>query len=211
MIQAQAALKGLEPLKFEDEQRDEMSEEQKRITNDEKGKSKEVNKAVAEENEKLLGFCRRIVSTAKAIDRSLRDLKGDTFVERMHARLPKIPSSGSSGERSADVQVGDSEESTQKAYVEWANRVRFEYCDLSIPSSEDTSDDVPHYKFYYNNEARMLASSDIPKRSLAIAKEVCDPIGYALDLRTMLITVVVGCTHDELTCRLELFYFPPSG
>ncbi|KAK7676142.1 hypothetical protein QCA50_020892 [Cerrena zonata] len=172
VIQAQAALKGLEPLRFEDDQRDEMSEEQKRITNDEKGKNKEINKAVAEENEKLLGFCKKIVSTAKAIDRSLRDLKGDSFVERMHARLPKIPSSGSSGDKPAQVQLGDSEESTQKSYIEWANRVRFEYCDLSIPAQEDTGDDVPHYKFYYNNEARMLASSDIPKRSLAIAKEL---------------------------------------
>ena len=30
----------------------------------------------------------------------------------------------------------------------------------------------PHYKHAYNHEARMLTNSDIPKRSLAIAKEV---------------------------------------
>ena len=66
-----------------------------------------------------------------------------------------------------------------KAYMEWANRVRFEYCDLTIPCPEAPTEDnvqeedmVPHYKFYYNNEARMLANSDLPKRSLAIAKEV---------------------------------------
>ena len=56
--------------------------------------------------------------------------------------------------------------------MEWANRVRFEYCDLTVPSSTGESEEDPHYKFYYNTEARMLANSDIPKRSLAIAKEV---------------------------------------
>lgn len=172
VIQAQAALKGLEPIKIEEEETVEMSEEQKRITNDDKGKGKDVNKAVAEENEKLLGFCTRILATARAIDRSLRDLKGDAFVDRLHTSLPKIPGSASAGEDRQVVDAGDTEESAQKAYIEWANRVRFEYCDLTV-SSSDTNDDVPNYKFYYNNEARMLASSDIPKRSLAIAKEVC--------------------------------------
>ncbi|CAL1700032.1 unnamed protein product [Somion occarium] len=171
VIQAQAALKGLEPIKIEEEETVEMSEEQKRITNDDKGKGKDVNKAVAEENEKLLGFCTRILATARAIDRSLRDLKGDAFVDRLHTSLPKIPGSASAGEDRQVVDAGDTEESAQKAYIEWANRVRFEYCDLTV-SSSDTNDDVPNYKFYYNNEARMLASSDIPKRSLAIAKEL---------------------------------------
>lgn len=32
---------------------------------------------------------------------------------------------------------------------------------------------ILNYKHHYSNEARMLANSDIPKRSLAIAKEVC--------------------------------------
>lgn len=61
-------------------------------------------------------------------------------------------------------------------------QVRFEYCDLSIQTASSTKaggkavsrEDVqtPNYKFYYNNDARMLANADIPKRSLAIAKEV---------------------------------------
>ena len=64
-----------------------------------------------------------------------------------------------------------------EAYVKWANRVRFEYCDLTVQQPEtpaDAEDQTPHFKFYFNNEARMLANSDIPKRSLAIAKEVSD-------------------------------------
>ena len=196
VIQAQAALKGLEPIRFDAEQEEQMSEEQKRVTNDGKGKAREANKAVAEENQKLLGFCRKIVTTAKAIDRSLRELKGDAFLERMHSRLPKIPSAGSGDQKPVEVPLGDSEESIQKAYVEWANRVRFEYCDLSITSPDDASDDVPHYKFYYNNEARMLASSDIPKRSLAIAKEVCDLVCRTSDSCMVLIIFTVGRPDD---------------
>jgi len=55
--------------------------------------------------------------------------------------------------------------------------VRFEYCDLRIAPPPMTDgkapeDWSPNYKFFYNNEARMLTNSDIPKRSLAIAKEL---------------------------------------
>ena len=55
----------------------------------------------------------------------------------------------------------------------WATRARFEYCDLTVPSPVDkppSHDEPPNYKFYYNTDARMLASSDIPKRSLADSK-----------------------------------------
>ncbi|KAL4245719.1 hypothetical protein ABKN59_001670 [Abortiporus biennis] len=182
VIQAQAALKGLEATakKEDNMSEDNMTEEQKRMTVDSNGKGKakdlDGSGALTEENMKLSGFCKRILGTAKAIDRSLRDTKGVRFVERLHASLPKIPgTSGSgSGNTNQDIVVaGDSEESVQKAYIEWANRVRFEYCDLTIPSEKvDAGDDTPHFKFFYNNEARMLANSDIPKRSLAIAKEL---------------------------------------
>lgn len=178
VIQAQAALKGLEGMKTTEPETFEMSEEQKRMTADEKGKAKDDGMIVSEENKKLLNFCQRIVNTAKAIDRSLVETKGKAFVERLHAGLPKIPGTSTSialGE-SADIEVGETEESAMQAYVKWANRVRFEYCDLTIPPTENTGegdqDQTPHYKFYFNNEARMLANSDIPKRSLAIAKEV---------------------------------------
>jgi hypothetical protein len=141
---------------------------------DSKGKSKEISTPVADENRKLLSFCQRILATANAIDRSLRETKGDAFVERLHASLPKILTSSS--EEGILVDAGATEESATKAYVEWATRVRFEYCDLTIPTTtpaaNETELQLPHYKSYYNNEIRMLALSDIPKRSLAIAKEV---------------------------------------
>lgn len=173
-IQAQAALKGLEGVKPADVLPEELTEEQKRMTVDTKGKSKEPALEVSDENQRLLDFCRRILGTANAIDRSLRDTKGDAFVDRLHASLPKILTSSSAHVR---VDAGNTEESAQKAYMEWATRVRFEYCDLSVPVSDkddpnDGENHSPHYKFFYNNEARMLANSDIPKRSLAIAKEV---------------------------------------
>ncbi|KAF7352807.1 Baculoviral IAP repeat-containing protein 6 [Mycena venus] len=174
-IQAHAALKALEGVKAPEPTDEELTEEQKRMTVDTKGKSKEVSAPVADENQKLLSFCHRILGTADAIDRSLRETKGDAFVERLHASLPKILTS-SSGEE-YNVDAGATEESATKAYVEWATRVRFEYCDLTIPptgppASNETEPQLPHYKSYYNNEIRMLALSDIPKRSLAIAKEL---------------------------------------
>lgn len=172
-IQAQAALKGLERPKSAIETPTELTEEQKRMTVDLKGKSKEVVTATSDENQKLLDFCNRILSTTAAIDRSLRETKGDKFVTRLQASLPKIYTASSASD--IKIDVGSTEESAKKAYLEWAIRVRFEYCDLTIPSTSTTEgeDQQPHFKFYYNNEARMLANSDIPKRSLAIAKEVC--------------------------------------
>jgi hypothetical protein len=173
VIQAQAALKGLEGIKPVEAEPEEMTEEQKRMTNDPKGKTKEPSTPTSDENIKLLNFCRRILATANAIDRSLRETKGDAFVDRLHAGLPKIHTSSSSN---TYVDGGATDETAAKAYVDWAMRVRFEYCDLTVPKSDnDTNNDdpLPHYKFYYNNEARILANSDIPKRSLAIAKEVC--------------------------------------
>ncbi|KAI0092127.1 ubiquitin conjugating enzyme family protein [Irpex rosettiformis] len=175
VIQAQAAIKGLEPSIAAQNADGEMTEEQKRMTQDDKGKGKQVNKVVLEENVKLLEFCKRILANAKAIDRALVQTKGTAFVERLHASLPKIPGTSSSNGGAAEVQVGveDSEEEVQRVYVDWANRVRFEYCDLTVPQAEDAAEDEAlHYKFYYNAEARMLANSDIPKRSLAIAKEL---------------------------------------
>lgn len=177
VIQAQAAIKGLEGAKQAELEPAEMTEEQKRVTNDTKGKTKEILAvALSEENEKLFSFCNRILATANAIDRALREVKGDSFVKRLHDSLPRIHRASEDKSEEVYVEADATDEATQKAYVEWANRVRFEYCDLSIPAPESdvrrSSDEPPNYKFYFNNEARMLASADIPKRSLAIAKEV---------------------------------------
>ncbi|KAF5387646.1 hypothetical protein D9615_000388 [Tricholomella constricta] len=170
-IQAQAALKGLEGVKPQESPQEELTEEQKRMTVDTKGKSKEQAVEVSDENQKLLDFCHRILATANAIDRSLRDTKGDAFVDRLHASLPKLFTTSSVP---IHVDAGTTEESARKAYMEWATRVRFEYCDLTIPAEIGSEEEntTPHFKFYYSNEARMLANSDIPKRSLAIAKEL---------------------------------------
>ena len=176
VIQAHAALKGLERVKSTDDTPEELTEEQKRMTlEDMKGKSKDSDAPVCEDNEKLIAFCRRILYTAKAIDRSLTETKGDAFVERLHSSLPKLPSANNRS--SAHILAGGTEEEAMKVYMEWATRSRFEYCDLTVSppakvSQGQDDDATPHYKFHFNNEARMLANSDIPKRSLAIAKEV---------------------------------------
>ncbi|KAF7288254.1 Baculoviral IAP repeat-containing protein 6 [Mycena chlorophos] len=103
-----------------------------------------------------------MINTAHAIDRS-----------RARPRAMHLLSG-------ALVDAGSTDESARKAYVEFATRVRFEYCDLTIPPTvpppgNDTEAQVPHYKSYFNNEIRMLALSDLPKRSLAIAKELSIP------------------------------------
>ncbi|KAI6113724.1 hypothetical protein EV401DRAFT_2058688 [Pisolithus croceorrhizus] len=170
VIQARAAIKGLEGMKSSDLE-EEMTEEQKRMTAKGKGKAKEPSPSLDDENEKLLAFCRRILTTADAIDRSLRETKGDAFVDRLHASLPKILTSSTFDHIS--VRTGGTEEERKKAYLDWAMQVRFEYCDLTVASPDtDVNASVPHYKFYFNNEARMIANSDFPKRSLAIAKEL---------------------------------------
>ncbi|TFL06053.1 hypothetical protein BDV98DRAFT_499797 [Pterulicium gracile] len=174
-IQARAALKGLEGLKRPETPQEEMTEEQKRMTVSSKGKEREIAAPMYEENRRLVDFCRRILSTVNAIDRSLRETKGDQFVDRLHASLPKI---SSDPVFESLYNASEDDDTTEKTYVDWATRVRFQYCDLSIPQVSTATDAVgeddfvPHYKFYYNNEARVLANSDIPKRSLAISKEL---------------------------------------
>lgn len=171
-IQAQAAIKGLEGNKAAEAPTEELTEEQKRMTTETRENVEEAAPTVtSDENQKLLSFCKRILATTKAIDRSLREVKGDAFVERLHGSLPRMYSAGDESSQFR-VAADASEESVQKSYMEWAKRVRFEYCDLTVPETNPDSDTTPHYKFVYDNEARMLASSDIPKRSLAIAKEV---------------------------------------
>ncbi|KAB5592375.1 Ubiquitin conjugating enzyme family protein [Ceratobasidium theobromae] len=178
VIQAQAAIKGLEGMKplDLDHQEGEMTECEKRMTASEKGKQKEMADATPDENLSLLRFCERILSAAAGIDRSLRETKGDDFVNRLHASLPKAAGSGPAAASDEPIIMpGKTDEETIQIYESWANKARFEYCDLSIPSPVIKDGDAPaapSFKFYFNNDARMLANADIPKRSLAIAKEL---------------------------------------
>ncbi|CAE6494097.1 unnamed protein product [Rhizoctonia solani] len=180
VIQAQAAIKGLDGMKPADTEHPEgeMTESEKRMTISEKGKQKELADAVPDENLSLLRFCERILSAAAGIDRSLRETKGDDFVNRLLASLPKASGSapGPSSEDQPGVVPGETDEETIQIYESWANKCRFEYCDLSIPAPApkegENTPSAPSYKFYFNNDARMLANADIPKRSLAIAKEL---------------------------------------
>ena len=211
VIQARAAVKGLEGPKL-NEPVVEMTEEEKRMTSDEKGKAKDTGRTQSEENAKMLKFCQRIIDTAEAIDRSLAETKGDAFLQRLRASLPKIP--GTAEQSVGEVRAGETEEDTKKAYVEWANRVRFEYCDLTIPSLDapGQEDDSPHFKFFYNNEARMLANADIPKRSLAIAKEVRETTVVArFSLTPVRSLITARRTHNESTGRLELLDLLAGG
>ncbi|KAJ3794050.1 ArgJ family-domain-containing protein [Lentinula aff. detonsa] len=169
-LQVQAALKvsrskGLESSRAPDDLPPEPSEEQKRkAVVVIKGKPKEDKLPNSlDETVKLYSFCNRLLATTAQINRSLRELKGEDFVNRMHQSLPKAFTSASD---TIYVDVGDTEEDAKEAYVKWATSGRFEYCDLTIPATE------LNYKHYFNNENRMLVNANIPKRSVAIAKEL---------------------------------------
>lgn len=185
VVQAEAALKGLEGLIKAREAKkdpDAMTEEQKRqTTGGAKGK-KVVNGPVDDENEKLLAFCEGILNTVAAIDRSLEEIKGKAFMERMYKSLPRLSaaslarSSLSSADAAGDAFVSVPEEASESEartiYEAWAIKARFEYCDLEVKNSDGSTSSPPNYKFSYNSDARMLSHSDMPKRSLAIAREL---------------------------------------
>ena len=189
VIQAEAALKGLEGIikaRQAQENPETMTEEQKRqtTTGSVKGKGREADQ-VYEENDRLLKFCTGILNTASSIDRSLTEVKGDAFMDRMYASLPRMSAASRSRMSSsplaeavkashAPALASDaSEAEARKVYEAWATNERFQYCDLTVPTSDGlTPQGGPNYKFYFNSDARMLANSVIPKRSLAIAREL---------------------------------------
>jgi hypothetical protein len=189
VIQAEAALKGLEGIikaRQAQENPETMTEEQKRqtTTGSIKGKGREADQ-VYEENDRLLKFCTGILNTAASIDRSLTEVKGDAFMDRMYASLPRM-SAASRSRMSSSTQADAaraahapalasdaSEAEARKVYEAWATNERFQYCDLTVPTSDGLiPQGGPNYKFYFNSDARMLANSVIPKRSLAIAREL---------------------------------------
>ncbi|CDZ96453.1 Ubiquitin-conjugating enzyme [Phaffia rhodozyma] len=121
---------------------------------------------------KLQEFCQRIISTANSIDRALLDQKGSQFMARLQSSLSRrhglsIPTSV---DTTTDVDYEDMRK-IRANYEAWAKEVRFEYCDLSIESKEGGYD-VVTYRHAYSKEAALLRGANIPKRSLAIAKEL---------------------------------------
>ncbi|CCA72505.1 hypothetical protein PIIN_06442 [Serendipita indica DSM 11827] len=180
VIQAEAALKGLEGIiKAREAKRDpeNMTEEQKRMTNLNKGKK--PLSGFDEENDKLLKFCSGILNTAAAIDRSLTEIKGNAFMDRMYKSLPRLSAASQANtstsldlDDKAVLKSGASEAEARAVYEQWATKARFEYCDLEVKNAHGASSSPPNYKFSYNSDARMLVNSDMPKRSLAIAREL---------------------------------------
>jgi hypothetical protein len=127
-------------------------------------------------------------------------------LERIQESLPKIHTSDPAS-REVFVDAEASEEDVRQAYIGWATRARFEYCDLTVPPLADkpvNQDEPPNYKFYYNTDARMLASSDIPKRSLAIAKEVSR--NFALSFEGTYTGYSACGTYNKSPCRLGLVH-----
>lgn len=118
------------------------------------------------------------MTTRDAIDRALVEAKGAAFVKRLTDALPRIPGAQKLENVTVGISASDKPEDIQKAYVDWATRVRFEYCDLTLPQSPDDGNEtkeeeaVTKWKFCYNREARSLSQADLPRRSLAIAKEL---------------------------------------
>lgn len=182
VIQAEAAMKGLEGLikaRAAKANPESMTEEQKRMTDGNKGKGKDSDH-VYEENERLLRFCEGILKTAASIDRSLLEIKGEAFMERMYKSLSRL-SAASAARTNQDIEesrkqvrlsADTSEAEARVIYEEWATGARFEYCDLEVKGPDGQSSSPPNYKFFYNSDARMLLGTEIPKRSLAIAREL---------------------------------------
>jgi hypothetical protein len=126
VIQATAALKGLDNLSVQMVE-EEMTEEEKRITGT--NAAAPVEEApMSDENRRLFDFCQRIIDTAGVIDRFLRDTKGAKFFERMQSALPKITPVAYD---EVKVNAGASDQDTQKAYTEWASRARYFWTHIS--------------------------------------------------------------------------------
>ncbi|OCF77874.1 ubiquitin-conjugating enzyme family protein [Kwoniella mangroviensis CBS 8886] len=172
VIQAQAALKGLQSVDNVSKSSEDvmMTEEDLRISKAElaRREREEKQEEKQDSNYQLRSFCERIVASARTIDKSLIETKGKPFVDRMRESLPRLPETGVSVEEK--VSQGQNDESTTKIYEEWAGRARFQYCDLTEEATS-TSDKM-FYRHAFNGSIQSLEGMDMPKRSLAIAKEL---------------------------------------
>ncbi|OXC68093.1 hypothetical protein AYX13_03304 [Cryptococcus neoformans] len=169
VLQAKAALKGLEGIQPAQIEGLMLTEEELRtnIKEMEKKEAERVEKESLDENSILKAFCLRIIKSAEIIDKRLVETKGKAFVQRMKEQLPRIDESGVHIEENA-VETGTDEEII-KIYEEWATRARFQYVDLR------TGNDItgaPSYKHAYSTLIAGIELNNAPKRSLAIAKEL---------------------------------------
>ncbi|ORY34658.1 hypothetical protein BCR39DRAFT_513852 [Naematelia encephala] len=169
VIQAQAALKGLRSTSVE-ETTGSPTEEEKRLSATEAANKalKRIEEESNDENRVLKAFCERIVACAAAIDRSIKEVKGQPFLDRMKESLPKLPDVGEAVEQ--DIAAGSSEAATIAIYERWAGRARFQYCDMAAPSSSSATE--ISYRHAFSGQLTSLEMNDAPKRSLAIAKEL---------------------------------------
>ncbi|TYJ53196.1 hypothetical protein B9479_006174 [Cryptococcus floricola] len=171
VIQAQAALRGLQGVQSADEEEKDrkLTEEELRASKAEVDRlaQKRVEQEKNDENSVLKAFCLRIVKSAETIDKRLVDTKGKTFVERMKAQLPRIEEGGNVEE--AVAAEDETDENIIKIYEEWATKARFQYIDLSTGS---TTVGAPAFKHAYSASASGIENNSAPKRSLAIAKEL---------------------------------------
>ncbi|KIY34108.1 ubiquitin-conjugating enzyme family protein [Cryptococcus gattii E566] len=170
VLQAKAALKGLEGVPLTQIEGLELTEEELRtnIKELEKKEAERVERESLDENSVLKAFCSlRIIKSAETIDKRLVETKGKAFVQRMKEQLPRIDESG--------IQIeeipaeGQTDEETIKMYEEWATRARFQYVDLRTGSNIM---DAPSYKHAYSALITDIELDNAPKRSLAIAKEL---------------------------------------
>ncbi|WWC92891.1 uncharacterized protein L201_007853 [Kwoniella dendrophila CBS 6074] len=172
VIQASAALKSLRSIDNSVAPRGDalMTEEDLRISKAEQARrdQNELEYQKQDANHQLRSFCERIITSAQKMDRSLVETKGKPFVDRMRESLPRIPGTGVSVEEK--LIKGRTEETTIKIYEEWAAKARFHYCDLTEPSSG--SSDKKVYRHAFSSSAQSLEGMNMPKRSLAIAKEL---------------------------------------
>ncbi|WWC95452.1 hypothetical protein V866_002316 [Kwoniella sp. B9012] len=172
VIQAQAALKGLKSVDNISKSSEDvmMTEEDLRISKAELARREREKKQEERQdsNYQLRSFCERIVASAQTIDKSLIETKGKPFVDRMRESLPRLPETGVSVEEK--VSQGQTDESTIKIYEEWAGRARFQYCDLTDETA--STSDKKIYRHAFNGSIQSLEGMDMPKRSLAIAKEL---------------------------------------
>nr|XP_019009265.1 uncharacterized protein I206_05913 [Kwoniella pini CBS 10737]OCF48046.1 hypothetical protein I206_05913 [Kwoniella pini CBS 10737] len=169
VIQAQAALKGLQAVSDISKPKEiDMTEEEKRLSRAEVARREREQKEGErlDANAQLRTFCEKIVYSAQAIDRSLIETKGEPFVERMKESLPRLPKVGVLVEEQS--VTGLTEEAKKKIYEKWAGRARFQYCDLTEPSTVDKK----AYRHAFDGSIQSLEGMDMPKRSLAIAKEL---------------------------------------